>query len=204
MAKVDAPAFSLGASGTVADTITFSRWKGRIYVRRRVIPANPKSPAQTGMRAALRWASRRWASLTSTQQATWQDDAEQRAISPFNAFISQAQRNVRDGKMPQRESPAEVVTAPGAPASPSATASNNYITLGWTNSTTGNIWGTAIYRSKTSGFTPDRTNLIALVNDDVNQYVDGPLQAGTYYYKIIHFSAAGELGTPSSELSATV
>lgn len=53
MAKVTSPLMSLDASGTVADALVFSKWKGRNYVRQHVIPSNPQSTAQQAVREAL-------------------------------------------------------------------------------------------------------------------------------------------------------
>ena len=53
MAKVTGPLMSMSASGTVGKTATFSIWKGRPYVRHRVIPMNPKSTAQKTVRSVL-------------------------------------------------------------------------------------------------------------------------------------------------------
>src|SRR5574337_149397 len=53
MAKVSGPFMSLDASGTLASTITASKWKGRNYMRQRIIPANPKTDAQLTVRAIL-------------------------------------------------------------------------------------------------------------------------------------------------------
>ena len=44
---------SMAASGTVGKTAVFSIWKGRAYVRHRVIPKNPKSTLQKVTRSAL-------------------------------------------------------------------------------------------------------------------------------------------------------
>ena len=41
MVKVYGPMMSLDATGTIGKTATFSKWKGRNYVRQRVVPANP-------------------------------------------------------------------------------------------------------------------------------------------------------------------
>lgn len=49
---------SLDASGTIAKTLTASKWKGRNYIRQRVIPLNPQSPAQQEVRAGLASAGR--------------------------------------------------------------------------------------------------------------------------------------------------
>jgi len=53
MAKATAPFMSIGASGTIAKTLTASHWKGRPYLRHRVIPLNPKSTGQKVVRSAL-------------------------------------------------------------------------------------------------------------------------------------------------------
>lgn len=53
MAKVTSPLMSLDASGSIAGAITFSKWKGRNYVRQLVIPANPRTAGQQAARAAV-------------------------------------------------------------------------------------------------------------------------------------------------------
>lgn len=53
MAKVTGPLMSLDASGSVASTITFSKWKGRNYVRQRVVPSNPSTAGQIAVRLIL-------------------------------------------------------------------------------------------------------------------------------------------------------
>jgi hypothetical protein len=53
MAKVTGPLMSLDASGTVGNTAVFSKWKGRNYVRLRVIPQNIRSAGQQLTRGFL-------------------------------------------------------------------------------------------------------------------------------------------------------
>lgn len=53
MAKVTGPLMSLDASGTVGKTATFSKWKGRNYVRLRVTPQNPQTEEQATSRTYL-------------------------------------------------------------------------------------------------------------------------------------------------------
>mgnify|MGYP003375799129 CR=1 FL=1 len=53
MAKVKGPLMSLEASGSIANTITFSIWKGRPYVRQLVTPSNPSSAGQINIRKIL-------------------------------------------------------------------------------------------------------------------------------------------------------
>lgn len=53
MARSTAPFLSIDASGTVAKTLTASKWKGRNYMRLRVIPRNPQSVDQQAVRSIL-------------------------------------------------------------------------------------------------------------------------------------------------------
>jgi len=53
MAKVKGPLFSLEASGALANTIVYSIWKGRPYVRELVTPSNPSSAGQITIRLIL-------------------------------------------------------------------------------------------------------------------------------------------------------
>jgi hypothetical protein len=50
MAKVNAPLFSFNASGKLANSLVYFLWKGLDAVRSYVIPANPKTAAQTTQR----------------------------------------------------------------------------------------------------------------------------------------------------------
>lgn len=53
MAIVNAPLFSFNASGKLARSLVYFGWKGLDVVRSYVIPANPKSTAQTTQRGYL-------------------------------------------------------------------------------------------------------------------------------------------------------
>lgn len=95
MAKVTGPLLSLDASGSIANTMTFSRWKGRNYVRQRVIPTYTNTTLQAKVRALISDASIAWKSGATvgatTIDATYKSDYEAvasgQAISGFNLFI---------------------------------------------------------------------------------------------------------------------
>lgn len=89
MAKITAPILSLGASGTIADTITFSKWKGRPYARQRVIPANPKSTAQTATRSVFTFSSDVWRYWPAGAKEAWELYAQNSRITPRNGFMGQ-------------------------------------------------------------------------------------------------------------------
>ena len=87
MAKPTGPLLSLTASGTIADTLTYSRWKGRPYIRTRVIPANPQTTEQSKTRNTFSWASDQWKNAPSLGRAPWDRFAQGQVLSGRNAFI---------------------------------------------------------------------------------------------------------------------
>jgi hypothetical protein len=95
MAKATGPLFSLEASGTVGKTVTYSHWKGRPYVRRRVIPLNPFETDQVAARNRIRAmaAGMTWANWTALVLAgeTDTDKVRIKAVTPdgfaWNGFL---------------------------------------------------------------------------------------------------------------------
>lgn len=63
MARVRTPAISLGASGKLAKTLTFHKWKGIKQAQEYAIPHNPRTPAQQANRQRLTIANAWWRSL---------------------------------------------------------------------------------------------------------------------------------------------
>ena len=206
MVKVAGPMMSMAASGTLADTATFSAWKGRPYVRERVIPSNPKSPAQVGMRSMFRFLTQIWAGLTAGNKATWDDRAKQTAISPFNAYCGYNQDRWHHFKGPTKQDPAAEVGAGGTAPTTTVTAGVKELSLSIADGITPPAWGWIIHRSLTTGFTPSRSTLIAAIERTATptEYLDTPLDTGvTYYYRIQGFSDDGVLGALEAEKSGT-
>lgn len=88
MARTKGPLFSIDASGTVANVIVYSQWKGRSYVRRHAIPYNPQSPAQVNVRAAMTFLVAKWQAEAPASQADWNLYGKQFNLSGFNLFVS--------------------------------------------------------------------------------------------------------------------
>lgn len=95
MAKVTAPLLSFGASGTVAKTQVYSKWKGRAYVRRHVIPSNPNTVAQQGTRSVFSVGNKIWKLMGSIAIAPWDLFAKGQVLTGRNAFIGRYVANVR-------------------------------------------------------------------------------------------------------------
>jgi len=97
MALVTGPLLSLSASGTIADTMTFSRWKGRAYVRQRVIPTYTNTTLQANVRDLMRDLSVAWKlgstvgaiAINSAYKIAYDTAASGLGISGFNLFAKE-------------------------------------------------------------------------------------------------------------------
>jgi len=207
MVKVSGPAFSLDASGTIGDTLVFSKWKGRNYIRSHVVPSNPRSGGQVGMRAMFKFLTQAWAGLTDGNKATWEDRAAQLIASEFNAFLSYNQFRWRNFTAPSKEDPAGVASTPAVLGALSLTLGVRSITVTQAVTTANDGWGVAIFRSPTGTFTPTFDNLIAIgtiSGTDAVVYVDSPLDPGDYYYDTCTFTDDGQLSAETGEETETV
>ena len=198
---------SLDASGTLAGAITFAKWKGRNYVRERVIPSNPRSGGQTGMRAMMKFLSQQWAGLSAPNKATWETIADANNYSPFNAYTSRNAKAWRNFTSPTKATPAAAAGTESTSGVHTATAGERSITLAVKCTSADDGWGVAIFRSTSTGFTPGWDNLIACVAiDGTNDvpYVDTPLDPDTWYYNFRPFTIDGVFSVADGEIDATV
>jgi len=88
--RVQGPLFSVTASGTIGDAITYSNWKGLPYVRSRVIPANPKTASQVSVRDVLTSAVGNWqdtAIVPAASKLSWDYYASGTGMSGFNRYV---------------------------------------------------------------------------------------------------------------------
>jgi hypothetical protein len=197
-AKLDGPLMSMGASGSIGGILTFGSNKGRNFVRQLVIPSNPRSPAQTGVRSMMKWVGQEWAQLSAPQQATWEARAAQTNISPFNAFSSKNMDNWSNGKGGQREDPAETAIATALPTGIADAVTERRATITWTDPATAGGFGIIYYQSPTTGFTPGRDNAVAVIDLGVQQFITPTLPPGTYFYRLTSFNIEAEITTPAA------
>ncbi len=204
MVKVTGPLFSITASGSLAKAVTFSSWKGRAYVRQRVIPANPQSGPQTGMRAMLKFLSQEWTNLSDAEKDDWTTRAASTVISTFNAYVSYNQSRWRSYNNPSKLDPAdETGTPPDAPTT-TPTGGIRQIQLSIADGAAAPDWAYVIHRSTTTGFTPAFSNVIAIVpwnSSPPTIYIDTPLAIATYYYRIYGTLDTGLKGAVEAEVS---
>lgn len=87
MAKTTAPLLSFGASGAIANTMVYSTWRGIPYVRRFVVPQNPRTVAQTLTRDVFSTLSEMWKVSGSLAIAPWQTFTVSKPLTDRNAFM---------------------------------------------------------------------------------------------------------------------
>jgi len=89
MPRLTGPLFSLDARQTLAKTIVYSAWKGINYARIRVIPYNPKSAAQQGVRTSLTYGVQYWrdGSVVAGDKTAWNGYAAGLNESGFNRYM---------------------------------------------------------------------------------------------------------------------
>lgn len=209
MTKVFAPALSLDASGTIGDAITFSKWKGRNYIRERVIPANPKSGLQVGFRSMFKFLAQNWAARTAPEKASWDDLADAGVISNFNAYMAGNQNRWRRFTAPSAGTPATEVGLVSdfvGGSAPAATGGVASITIDVTSGVINQNWGLLIFKGLT-GFSTALSNCVAAILVDTAttaySWLDSPLAAGAYFYNTRLFTEDGVLGAELGEITAS-
>jgi hypothetical protein len=87
MAKVVAPLLSFEAGGAIAKTQVYASWKGIPYVRRYVVPADPRTTEQVLTRTAFTWLNYVWRTAPADFIAPWQAAVRAQPLIDRNLWI---------------------------------------------------------------------------------------------------------------------
>jgi hypothetical protein len=109
MAKTTAPTLSFGASGQIAKTMVYSTWRGVKYVRRHVIPANPRTESQMAVRNLFAFLREIFKLAGLGLSAPWDAFALGRPFTGMNKFVGENVR-VLNGDVDLTD----VIISPGA------------------------------------------------------------------------------------------
>jgi hypothetical protein len=207
MAKVTGPLMSISASGTFGGTLVFSTWNGRAYVRKHVIPDNPKSAMQTGIRSLWKFLSKFWINISAPNKASWLAIATAQQISNFNAYMQYNMDRWQNFIAPTQANPAAEASSALTITTMNLTGAEGYCTVEITPSGGTSIWGYAIFRDTAEITAPSWASCIAVINADgasAVTYVDSPLEAGTYHYRCAAINVDGVMGTVKADASEAV
>jgi len=189
---------SVSASGTLADTVSYSNWKGRTYARRTVTSANPKTAAQTGRRAMFSFLTANWADAYDEWKATWQDQATALNTSPYHAYVAKNLEDWHNYLAPMRYSNGLRTINPGVITDPFTAAWEEHrIKLTITMTTKNNNWGFIIYASPIPAPPKEVTSTVLVIpmkNVATYSIFWTPPAPGTWYFAGTPFAVDGNLG----------
>jgi hypothetical protein len=207
MVRVYGPMLSLRASGTVGGVATFAEWKGRPYVRKTVIPANPKSVGQLSVRAMMKFLSQYWASMTSAQKTDWDDLAAAASTSAFNQYLKYNMLRWGTNLRPSKLHPATEDNTPGTISVFSATAGSRSVLISVTLSSHDDNWGVCIFRGLTDAMGITRNELVQVIPAEATAsftWLDFPLTPNVaQYYRCYPFDDTGNIGAAEDDITAT-
>ena len=178
--------------------------EGAAVCRQHVIPSNPRLPAQLGIRAMLKFLSQAWKPLTSSVWGDWAGRADQKKVSPFNAYIGYNMSRWREFQgVSQLDPAAEAHTATTVTmAAPDGNPRS--VVIGLTPGASANQWAMVLFRDTATITTVNWDLAIAvLALDGTNQvlYTDAPLDVGTYHYRAAALTDDGKIGTACADQS---
>lgn len=155
----------------------------------------------------MRFLSQNWGSMSTGQQADWEDPAAQTNVSPFNAFVGYNMARWRNFLGPVLAYPAtEDDTIPTVPTLV-CTAGVRQITLTLGCTTLNDGWSCAIFRHTSTSFTPSWNNCIRVIkfwSGVEKTFIDTPLTAGVeMFYTQMLISEKGLKTAQATEDSET-
>lgn len=205
MVKVTGPMMSIDASGTLAKTLVFGKWKGRNVVRSHAIPANPKTAGQVSTRAMMKFLSQSWTNLTTAQKATFDELAATYAISPFNAYVRENMNRWTQFEGPTVEI-GSVANTPPTLGALTVTDGVGELTVSQAITTASDMWGVLFMASTTTAYTPVKSDLklgVYGVVTPVAGVITG-LAAGTWFIRTAGIAEDGTLSAFLAEVSGVV
>jgi hypothetical protein len=113
MAKITAPLLSMGARGSIGKTLVASKWRGVPYMRQHVVPANPNTVAQQGVRSTFALLREMWKNAPAAIYDTWNSFAQGRPFLGVNKWIGENMRVLNT--MPDMNN---VIFSPGSKGGP--------------------------------------------------------------------------------------
>ena len=196
MVKLRGPGLSVSASGSIADTLTFSRTRGRAYLKHKPTPAQPQSGAQVSMRAMMQWLTQQWTNLSAAEQTTWIDIYPDPSLSPYNSFLKYNLERWRRKHAPSKEYPAAETGSAGVTPRCYCTGGVRHIAVQcYEVDSLQQTWLYLLFHSSTSTPDDDFDKLIKICPAEMwppPPFIHTPLPPGTHYYRVVATTTTGK------------
>lgn len=206
MVKLKGPIHSGDATGSLAEVLSFLRGKTVTIAKKHARPANPKSPAQKGVRAMIRFLAEQWSLLSAPERASWRAAAAGKPYAAYHAYIKVNMDRWNTMRYPSAAYPAAEVLTPTTAPLLWLTPKVASIQIETNAVGSGACWAYVHFQSLTSGFTPSPQNAVWIKTRDAwsTIFLLTPVMPGTYYHRAIPFRRDGRAGNVTPQSSVTV
>jgi hypothetical protein len=199
MVKLTGPGMAQKASGSIADTLTFSELLKRPYLKTYAKPLDTKTENQLPIRAGMGFLGSTWKTLSLVQRKTWLPQAELLELAPYHAWVKLNMERWRTWRPPSREYPATETGYAAIATAMNVSPSEFQITVNVQAHLTSVPWGYSIIRVyNTWPGTPQWEwtvlNIITNTTDRWTTFVDEPPHPGDWFYRARPFNDLGKWG----------
>lgn len=97
MAITQGPLLSLSASGTIAKSVVYGKWRGRKWARGYAVPAQRRTQSQNRTQNVFAWLSSTWTLAAIVMKEPWEAKAKTGKVQARNEFIGANIRLLRAG-----------------------------------------------------------------------------------------------------------
>ena len=196
MPKVTGPCFSQCAQGSLANVMSFTKCRELRSVTIKPDHCDRKSDSQLSLRAMMGFLSMAWASIDASDRQSWLPLAEKGKLATFHVYNGGNLTRWVQNFAPSKAYPAtESGNLPKFAIKLDAQVMDKSVLLSSRIANLKDGWGVIYFRSKSSGFDPNRSNCIIVMptlSAGVVQQMDRPPTQGTWYYNIKAFTTDGE------------
>lgn len=203
MAKTTNPLTSIEASGSIESLLTFSSSKGRSYVKKFAVPANPNSSNQVRSRVAFSMASRMARDWPTAVETAFGTQAQNEKTTARSIFVREATKGFAGGVSMTPTGIIVRATQPSSTVTGSATVNPGSITWSWAVSSGGPLYGWLVVVSKISADTTSVKNAVHAAGLATTWTQTGLEPGATYYMRAFFMSTAARFIRQNTVTSAT-
>jgi len=194
--KLIGPLNAVAASGAIANALIFTNHAGGTRVKKFAKPRNPRSAAQTGIRAMMAFLNHEWPTLSPDELATWSPASSERNLIAATKYKGVNLNRWGNFLGASRKFPATEDDLEPGHSVLFAVYQKPTVILLITINPFNDLWFFAVHRSQDPAFEAKHTNCIAAdatFKPPGWWYYDYGLPPGVYYYRVSLITNAGRL-----------